>query len=459
MIKIIRSFKHFKPFAQFRFFSTNFRGLPFRISHEEASKIITGNTSIFEKVSKSTSLIVYKGNQIKEKLIPFHSANITGLTSSFSGEYGIDRLETYVYIVSNGKTSTPCVGVRTVTDWHRTSGTLKNIDYPFGIKNTQIYAGFKYQRNYIESVLANDQVRNIIRLTDGMLYDHNKRKRIVEPHTMNVAFALEKIINRLYKQEKTRAEEHILKYHRAQHSCVHHLDMHLNKCDIELFSFHLPAFIYQFGDQTSGTSTNIKLFKIVNGFTGTMQGDRIYSPLKSFLASSSLGIIVVPLFGGPASIPLLIGRAIIGGIITGTPVGLWAKFHHIRKANKANLKIEKEIKYNSIFQETVDDIKRKREADEFNEIYNEDEYESKFYEFSGYEDISLPEKYTILGLNPENKDKITKDELKKAYHDQIHRWHPDIYTGDKTLANEMTGQINEAFSILSKIYKSKNETS
>lgn len=33
----------------------------------------------------------------------------------------------------------------------------------------------------------------------------------------------------------------------------------------------------------------------------------------------------------------------------------------------------------------------------------------KFYEFNANEEISLPEKYTILGLDPKNKNKITKD--------------------------------------------------
>jgi len=349
------------------------------------------------------------------------------------------------------KSSVPHVGVRTVTDWYPTSGTLKPTNYPFGIKSTQIYAGFKYPRNYIESVLANEAVRNITNLTEDMLYNHKKQKRIVEPHAMNVAFGLEKIVNRLYEHEKSRAEQYILKHHRADHSRVSGIGMHLDKCNIELKSFHLPAFVYQF-DSGAGTSDNeIKLFKIVDGYTGCMEGDRIYSPLKSFFATSVLGIMAAPLFG-PASIPLLIGRAIIGGIITGAPAGLWAKFHHIRKANKASSQNKEELKYNSTFQETDDDVRRRNEANEFNET-SEEEYNGKFHEFNDGEDVTLSEKYTLLGLNPSNRDKITRDELKKAYHEQIHKWHPDIYSGDKTLATQMSVRINEAYNILSKIHR------
>lgn len=147
--------------------TTKFKGLQFKISREEAIKIITKNTGIFEKTSNpkiTIALTIYKGNLIEEKFVPFHSANITGLETSFHGEYGIDRWETYTYYAYDAalKMVVPKTSVRVVTDWYSTSGGLNKIDYPFGYKKTQIYAGFKYPRKYIEYVLANEENMNII---------------------------------------------------------------------------------------------------------------------------------------------------------------------------------------------------------------------------------------------------------------------------------------------------------
>lgn len=63
--------------------NTNFRGLPFRISHEDAVKTITGNTSLFEKIPKSTAVTIYKESPIKEKFIPFHSRYLRTLELIF----------------------------------------------------------------------------------------------------------------------------------------------------------------------------------------------------------------------------------------------------------------------------------------------------------------------------------------------------------------------------------------
>jgi hypothetical protein len=424
------------------FSSITFKALPFKISHKEAEKNIMNDISFFEKTTDSVSVVSYKESPIKEKFIPFHSASILNLSSSYTAEYGIDRSETYIYYAYNGKSLSPHVAVRTVTDWYSISGKLKSTNYPFGFKKTQIYAGFKYPRDYIESVLANKDVINITTL--------ERNKKITEPHTMNIAFALEKIVNRLYEQEKLRAREYILKYHKADHCNVHHVDMHLDKCHIDLISYHLPAFIYQFNASNTDTDKNINLFKIVNGYTGCVKGDRIYSPIKSFFASSIIGVMIVPLFtfaSGPIATTLLISRSIIGGIITGIPAGIWAKFSHIRKANKSKTENQEEFNYNSTFQETDDDIKRK------NNFNYSDDLNGNGGDYIFTFDETLSEKYTILGLNPVDHNKITRDELKKAYYSQIHKWHPDTYTGDKKVATQMTIGINDAYSILSKIHK------
>lgn len=182
---------------------------------------------------------------------------------------------------------------------------------------------------------------------------------------MNIAYALEKIINRLYEQEKIRAEKYIKKYHDSDHSRVNELNMHLDKCNIDLISFHVPTFVYQFS-----SDTQYQLYKIINGYTGEIEGDTFYSPIKSFLAGSVLGgmfgIMLGPFIGGPVFLTLLLSRAAIGGMI-GVPPMLWAKFQHIYKVGRSIDQNTEELKYNETFQETQEDIQRKLDSDEFSD--------------------------------------------------------------------------------------------
>ena len=53
--------------------------------------------------------------------------------------------------------------------------------------------------------------------------------------------------------------------------------------------------------------------------------------------------------------------------------------------------------------------------------------------------------YEVLGV----KKTASQEEIKKAYKDLVKKYHPDIYTGDKTFAEKKTAQINVAYDILS----------
>lgn len=52
--------------------------------------------------------------------------------------------------------------------------------------------------------------------------------------------------------------------------------------------------------------------------------------------------------------------------------------------------------------------------------------------------------YEILGVS----QTATDDQIKKAYLKQIKIYHPDVYEGDKTFAEEKTRQITEAYTVL-----------
>jgi len=316
------------------FASTNtfpFKGLPFRLSLDNASKILLDSRNILEKRSKVNDLIIYEGNSIKEKFIPFYGANIRNLCSDYRASYGIDRteVETYWEYDQTLKTDVCKTRLITVTDWYKTYGTIRKYNYPIGTTRTQIYAGFTYSRKDIENIMPKSEVSHMITLNANMLRSENGEKRIIDPHVMNSGHALEKIINRLHDMEQSRAKEYIRKHYSADHVIIDHLDMQLNHANIDLVNFHLPAFIYQF------SSDELTLYKIIDGWNGGISGDKIYSPLKTFMATSLIGMIIAPLIGGPASTSILAGRIILGGLITGTPGGVWAKLSHIFKFKKA----------------------------------------------------------------------------------------------------------------------------
>src|SRR5688572_18169508 len=70
------------------------------------------------------------------------------------------------------------------------------------------------------------------------------------------------------------------------------------------------------------------------------------------------------------------------------------------------------------------------------------------YKERSMRDEGTPNYYTLLELMPS----ATKDEIKKAWHEQIQVWHPDRFTHAPALhkkAEARTKQINQAYQTLS----------
>ena len=52
--------------------------------------------------------------------------------------------------------------------------------------------------------------------------------------------------------------------------------------------------------------------------------------------------------------------------------------------------------------------------------------------------------YQLLGINA----KASRDDIRKAYYKKLKMYHPDLYEGDKSFAEDMTSRLNEAYKVL-----------
>ena len=80
---------------------------------------------------------------------------------------------------------------------------------------------------------------------------------------------------RIHDLEKNRLEEHIKVKHAAHKSYVKNIDMHLEKANVQIKLYHLPAFIYK---QMHGHDA---LYKCINGYNGTIDGEKVVKGLIS----------------------------------------------------------------------------------------------------------------------------------------------------------------------------------
>jgi hypothetical protein len=87
-----------------RHYTTQFTGAQFKIEYQKALSLLVKNTTWFEKNNTpSTSVILKPDINVSARYLPFHTADIQNLKSTFQGQYGIDRMESYIYYVSTGK--------------------------------------------------------------------------------------------------------------------------------------------------------------------------------------------------------------------------------------------------------------------------------------------------------------------------------------------------------------------
>lgn len=391
--------------------------IPFKINRKEAESIILNGTSYYEqKILNTTNLQTYNGDPIQKKLIPFHSMEVKNLKSTFAGHYGKDRLEPYSYY--NAATKSMQTGLRVVTDWYNCSGTLRDHDYELGTKETQIYAGFTYPRQLIENALRN----NSLDLVD--INNHKENDTIVDPHDMKISYGLEKMVVNLYDLERERASKYIKNKYHADHAKIETLEMHISDSAIHLYSYFVSAYIYNF------SFDNKNVIKVVNGCSGKTDGHKIWSVPKFFMTGLMLGLpfIFSPLL---ASFTLF-GRLLLCSSIFSVPSSLYAHFSKYINIDEHERQIKKDKNYNEQQVETDDDIYRQN---------------FMFHKYQNHSNnvLSVPQDtLKLFGLDPSNT--YTFAQIKKAYLEQVVKYHPDKYKGDKNFATVMTQQLNNSFS-------------
>lgn len=441
-----------------KFQKSPFIGVKFNISVKDAENALNKSNSILsisnkieqtplndlDNLNKSNQIILYKKDTFVAKFIPFHTAKIIGIKSHYDCKYGIDKLifKTRIVVV-DGKVKTQVVS-EIETTWYHVSGTMNKYNYFPKDRNMLIYAGFKYPRHHIEDTIKL-HTKNIDNLYYEDLVDPNGKKYIIDKHEMKMGYGVEKIINSVYIAEKQRIKNFIMSKYDADHVKVNSIDLDMSSADITLLSLHLPAYIYTL------PLINKDIHKIVCGNSGKVGGIELLSPRAAFIGSSTLGFIIsLGLLAQPLSYPLVssvLMRSLIYGFSTGFVTSTLTKISNWYKIRYYDKHIINESKYNQTFEETKDDNQRKTNAENFNENENNDL--NKF-------NINLIEdsKYIILGLDPGNRLNYTLTDIKKAYRNEINKYHPDKHKSNNNMFyNEITIQINNAYGELVRIYK------
>lgn len=411
---------------------TKITGLPFEITRRDVGKILVDNKGFFERTNPGDVEKKHKESKaniansdydpITKKFLPFHSVDVSNLSTSFTGQCGYDRTEIYFVPVYNGKTTTIQTRTRTVTDWCYCHGSVPNGSYPLGeTLETQIYAGFEYPRKYVSKIMRSKKVSKI--------HDFNVTKESkLSSHDMKIKYANEKITVEICKFEEQRVHNYIRNHYNCDRSRIITFDVGLHKANYNVKSYHLPVWEYKFS--TDGKNS---FHKIINGFNGRVSGDKIESPTRKGIFWGVMGLL-----GGASTLltlsnPMLtaaniIARTAIPALVMGGGSALWTKntADNLEYVNKH--KIKKDVEHNDTIDETEYDVYAKGLVDNHLENAYQEEINNM---------------YLLLGIN--DSTNMTLKKLKKHYRNEIMKWHPDIYQGDNLdVAKHMTRQLNNA---------------
>lgn len=410
-----------------RSFGAKIIGLPFKICPRTAINILEKNEGLFETNIKDKNN-KYSQKKLIRSYIPIHTASIENLQSSFVGEFGNDRTEYYLGTESNGKGGYRTVlKSRIVTDWENITGMLPPTEYNRNLENKSlhIYGDFEFPKEFIKKCLIVNEPKSSYQEID---VDYDTK---VFPHNMNFSMAIAKIFDKLRSHEKNRAADHIIQIKKSDHSRVSTVSMKMENVSMDTFSYHMPAYLY------IETVDGKKVCKIINGYNGSYAGDYVTSVLKIGISGTVAGAIL-----GAASfiifpayayanvtriVAMRIGLSTVGGGLFSTLSSYFYTKYQYESSRQELLNGKKE---NEGFEETLDDLERRSLSGTSGTTIN-----AKFKKFT--------EEFEILELS--FNEELSLSLLRDAKIKQLKKWHPDIYKGNKDLANTMILKINDAY--------------
>lgn len=359
--------------------------LPFTISRHEANSKFLKSRRFFELSDNQNGLQLYKGDPIREVYLPFYTAKVEGLKTTFEAKYGIDTVvKEWKY---NRETKKFELKSRVITDWFKICNDMDTINYSLGNTHTQIYGDYKYSRDIIEKILPRSFTSRITPM--------DIKAEQLDNHTMKECEAYNRISAKIHDEERKRVKKYIKKTKGANHVKIKNLMVHFPQSKVKIYKYHLPAFIYEtsIDDLTS--------FKVINGNTGELSGNYLLSPTKCSL------VVIIPVVVMSTLFPIGIGYSFLAIGASGTLSYYFSKWWN--KTNRLESTQQTEMNIPT-------------------PIYNG----------------SLPiDKCSILEINPNVK--ITYKDLTTAYHRQLLKWHPDKYPGSKEEAIKRTLMINNAY--------------
>lgn len=373
----------------------SFVGLPFKISHSDAENICKANQSVFEQKSNThNNLIITKNmksnDQVKECYIPFYSACIKSVESTFSGQYGIERQETVTRYVIVNKVVVPREEIETVTDWYDVTGKLDPVDYPFGRIETQVYAGFAFPKKHIEPLMRKQEVAQAEQLTDReLLIDHGDKyrkpeQRIIYPHDMASSMATQKMLENIESLEHQRAEQYVKNKYNADRARIDKINVNHAGSELVLKSYHLPAYV-----KTVVQDNDIINYKVVDGYTGQYCGDIAFSASRLFFVGGTIGagIGIIPAIAITGNVPglaaivsMLISRMALSGIISGFSSSFLGKYLQRYRRKSTESQIQQSIEQNKLFPTSEEDMIRCREVEEFNKTNLDYDHRFKYFD-------------------------------------------------------------------------------
>lgn len=419
-----------RPILRVRRFSTQV--VPFKIKQFEAFVLL--NTRRFFEPSDVTPT---KKN-VKENFIPFHAVSISGLNASYTCTVGDNVEESYddeTYDAIN-KCWKKETHTRTVTKWRNgyKIGNTPNTNYSLQLPQMQVYAGFNYPREKVESVMCGDLVQHRVELVNELVKD-----KIIESVEMSSEYSMKIVQERLHPIEKSRTEKYILKEYSADVVKFDNFDVGFYIANKQLHTVYLPIYVHTYEHQ------NTNFYKFVNGYTGTTDGEQAYAIGKMFAVFSTLGaaLPLLSLFLGPVGRVVMLSRMAFGVAMSTLPV-IWARFwsHYKKKKNMEALESEREInkkflksdiKQVEIELPVVMESGKEEMAPVIIDVLNENT-----------DNNDQKEMYVLLGLDPIKP--FTMEQLDEAYKQQRQNAHQ--YKEDNKMARKISMQLLEAYEIL-----------